>query len=526
MNGRPGKLSRGAFFSVLLLAFFSVGCQRSAASDSDGGQSIDLSGLPACARKGFEAAWTARPPPSGPRTEWCTGEWTLIAAGNHGSRPLGVRDLSLPVGSNSVHTGAAREYSVRIRFPAPVAAKREIFVPEDFALSLGSIGMNWEIYVNDVLLEREIHRDAAGEIRLKLYLRDHRVRIPAEILRPGENQLFVRLIAEPDFALSGIAIGQPQSIGPARAVENPLRDQIELALIILYLAAGAFHLLFFVLRPAERASLYFGLFALAIFLYFFSRGRAIYSITRDLEILIRLELICLYCMVPLFHFFIDTMLYGRRGRLARMNVWFHGALILSALALPIALAWDALQIWQLLALPFILYFLFQLLQGVRYEWIKQKVRRRTLSASRLLGFTLTRSVPGNLLLGYLILGAAAGYDVFDAVFLHRAEELTRYGFFVFIMGIAGALANRYIAAVHQVESLNEELRFRIVELNQANQGLRDSEERYRILVEESHDIIFTLDENFLFVRANRNMHRILGVSEQKLAGVSFLDLIY
>ncbi|MCR9142772.1 MAG: ATP-binding protein [bacterium] len=501
---------------------------------------VDLSRLPACARHGFDSAWLRR---SGQPRELSDGEagegdcpsgWHRVPGQIHGSRPLGVRDLGLPPERRidrqirgDREAAAFREYSLRILFPAPPPGDRGIVVPEDFALALGSIGLNWEIYVNGALLEREIHRDAAGDVGLKLYLRDHRVRIPGEAMHSSaDNELFIRLIGDPGFALSGVAIGRPQAIGPAAAIENPLRDQIELALIVLYLAAGAFHILFFALRPAERASLYFGIFALVLFVYFFSRGPTVYAITRDMEILLRLELLCLYWTVPLFHIFIDTMLYGRPGRLTRVNVIFHLGLSVSAVALPIGRAWNALQIWQILAIPFLIYFLYELLQGARYEYIKQKVQKSGPGALHLLRHTLGRTMPGNLLLGYLILGAAAGYDVVDAVFLHRADELTRYGFFVFIMGIAGMLANRYVAAVHQVESLNEELRFRVVELNQANRGLRDSEERYRTLVEESRDIIFTLDENFRFVRANRSMHRILGVSQEQLAGSNFLELVY
>lgn len=533
-------------------------CDSGMARGAFADRGVDLSALPACARRGFQPAWPqgqARfmppaeaiddapddAPPAASNTDefqsdWCGEGWTLVPAGRHGNRPLGVRDLGLSAepepspdseSDARANTAESYEYSVRLRFALPAAPESsgDGIRPEDFALVLGSIGVNWEIYANGFLVESEIHRDAAGETDRLMYLRDHRTRIPAETLRSGENEIFIRVVAEPGFALSGIAIGRPQYIAPARAFESPLREQLELALIVLYLAAGAFHLLFFALRPAERASLYFGLFALAIFLYFFSRGPAVFEITRDLQILLRLELLCLYWTVPLFHLFMDTMLYGRVGRLSRLSLFYHLALSTGALGLPIALAWDALQIWQLSAMLFMLYFLIQLVQGVRYEWIKQKLRRHA-DAFQALRFTLARTVPGNLLLGYLILGASATYDVVDAVALHRADELTRYAFFVFIMGIAGVLANRYIAAVHQVESLNEELRFRIVELNQANRGLRDSEERYRTLVEESHDIIFTLDEEFRFVRANRNMHRTLGISQERLAGTNFLDLVY
>lgn len=529
-------------FCTLAVLCLPLACLHQGADESASRQLIvDLTRLPACARAGFEQAWIITDAGL-PETivadaiagdSGCSAGWVLVPGKLRGNRPLGVRDLPLslqpaPVpGLLTEFSTDIRQYSLRIQFPAPETSKHAILGQGDYALALGSVSMNWEIYLNGVLLEREIHLDADGEIELPMYLRDHRIRIPAEVMRSGQNELFVRILTDSKFALSGIAIGQPQRIGPARTIEHPLQDQIELALIVLYLAAGAFHLLFFLLRPAERASFYFGVFAIVVFLYFFSRGSAIFEITRNLEILIRLELLCLYWTIPLFHRFIDTMLYGRPGRFSRFNLRYHSVLSLGALFLPVTLAWEALRIWQISAILLLAYFLIQLVQGVRYEWIKQRIGYRKEHAfTDLLVYTLVRTVPGNLLLGYIILGATTSYDVIDAAFLHRADELTRYGFFVFIMGIAGVLANRYIAAVHQVENLNEELRFRIVELNQANRELGDSEERYRTLVEESHDIIFILDENFQFIRANRNMHRTLGVSQEKLAGISFLDLIY
>ena len=488
---------------------------------------VDLTTLPVCVRAGFEPTWIDDRQVDASAD--CETGWAQVPGNSIGSRALRLRYLPLPKPDRAFleypdPAESARQYSLRFRFSHSGAVDDNEPTGE-YILAFGAIGTNWEIYLNGVLLEREVHLDADGRIALPMYLRDHHIRFSNKLLRAGTNVLFLHIYGDPTFDMSGIGVGRPQTIGPARALDQSFRQQIDLALVALYLAAGLYHLLFFLQRPAERGSLYFGIFAVVLFVYFVCRSPVVYGFGRSLEILLRVEWTCLYWIIPLFHLFLDAILFGRVGRFARVNLVYHVLLSIGVWALPISVAWDALWFWRASMIGFLAFFLYRLVEGVWFERIRQSVAPKSAGAGTL-AHTLLRTVPGNLLLGYVILGASAGYDVIDGAFLHRADDLARYGFFVFIMGIAGVLANRYTAAVHQVESLNSELRFRIVELNQANRELRDSEERYRTLVEESHDIIFTLDENFCFIRANRNLHRTLGVNQEYLAGVSFLELIY
>ncbi len=73
-----------------------------------------------------------------------------------------------------------------------------------------------------------------------------------------------------------------------------------------------------------------------------------------------------------------------------------------------------------------------------------------------------------------------------------------------------------------VESLNKSKE----EIKEAHRFLSISEEKYRLLVEGSSDIIFTLDENFNFITANYAIANELRLNPDTIEGLNFLELIY
>jgi len=64
------------------------------------------------------------------------------------------------------------------------------------------------------------------------------------------------------------------------------------------------------------------------------------------------------------------------------------------------------------------------------------------------------------------------------------------------------------------------------EIEEAHRLLSLSEEKYRLLIEVSSDIIFTLDENFNFITANRAIANELRLNPDTIQGLNFLELIY
>lgn len=73
-----------------------------------------------------------------------------------------------------------------------------------------------------------------------------------------------------------------------------------------------------------------------------------------------------------------------------------------------------------------------------------------------------------------------------------------------------------------VENLNRSKE----EIEAAHTLLSLSEEKYRLLVEGTSDIIFTLDENFKFITANYAIANELRLNPAMIQGMSFLDLVY
>lgn len=64
------------------------------------------------------------------------------------------------------------------------------------------------------------------------------------------------------------------------------------------------------------------------------------------------------------------------------------------------------------------------------------------------------------------------------------------------------------------------------EIEEAHRLLSLSEEKYRLLVEGSSDIIFTLDENLNFITANYAIANELRLNPEMIQGLNFLELIY
>lgn len=73
-----------------------------------------------------------------------------------------------------------------------------------------------------------------------------------------------------------------------------------------------------------------------------------------------------------------------------------------------------------------------------------------------------------------------------------------------------------------VDSLNKSKK----EIEDAHRLLSLSEEKYRLLVEGSSDIIFSLDENLNFITANYAIATELRLDPKKIQGLPFLELMY
>ncbi len=84
------------------------------------------------------------------------------------------------------------------------------------------------------------------------------------------------------------------------------------------------------------------------------------------------------------------------------------------------------------------------------------------------------------------------------------------------------LEQRVMDRTSELASTNEELRQEIIEHRQTEVALRDSEQRFRSLTENSPEIIYTLDQNGAFSYVNPAWEQILGHKNEEVVGKFFV----
>jgi len=88
------------------------------------------------------------------------------------------------------------------------------------------------------------------------------------------------------------------------------------------------------------------------------------------------------------------------------------------------------------------------------------------------------------------------------------------------------LEDRVIKRTEEYRLVNKALQQEIANHKRAEKALRESEERYRDLVESASDMVFRIDKKGYFTFANVSTIRITGYEEEELIGKHYLDLIH
>jgi Stage II sporulation protein E (SpoIIE)/7TM diverse intracellular signalling len=416
-------------------------------------------------RPGFDAAWLKDWPE---RTKKLL-EWKHIASSAGDNRPIKISTLGAPFPTPGIYRWPAKglhDYTAITRF---FLTPEERKLPQAWGLRLGAIADNWQVYLNGKLIHQEWYADEKNErIYIHRAVRDALVEIPSAALVDGENLLVFRFAGDSGSADVGFFMGQPYEVDSLRTLIQKRGETIVLILISLYFAIGLYHLLLYSRRRQESYNLYFGIFCAGLFVYLFTRTAVVFEIFRDSVMIQKVEFIVLFNILTPFLIFIDKLFQDRITLFPKIYATI--AVILSAAAIPTTPLFNTtiLRVWQLIALIGILYFLvFQLIRAVATE-----VRRRISIAERGGSFrkflsafrnTMFFSPPGNLVIGILTIMSTATFDILDSVIFATGIALTKYGFAVFVIGIAIMLANRFLNVHNEVEELNANLEKKVEE---------------------------------------------------------------
>lgn len=241
---------------------------------------------------------------------------------------------------------------------------------------------------------------------------------------------------------------------------------------------GAYHLILFALRPADRSPLYFGLLCLLVVVRVLVTGdrwlpRAFPEI--PFGAYYRLEYLSFYLGVPAFGWFIRSAFPLDMPRL------------LARITLAVGLAFSAVVVLTppaLFSLTLLPYQLYTVLAGAGALFIG------------ILAWSRRRQGAALFVIGWLVFFAAVVHDILGANLIIQAPYLTPFALFLFFFAQAAMLALRFTDAYRRSAELSDRL--------------GKTERLYRQMIEEAAEGVFLLERSGVVVTVNRALARLLG----------------
>ncbi len=414
---------------------------------------VDLEKNSIAIRKGFQENWIRRMP------EKSDPAWYFLPPAGGSDRRLVIRDLPFVEKRDflSLEKRPVKSFTVVTEF----FIGAENFPPEKLqAYYSANIGENWEVYLNGRLLRSEVFIGPGGRIEKFRHLRDVLIPLSSHYFRPGKNILAVRVIGDPANIDMGFHRSRPFEISDFDFLQIKRSEKAALVLMFLYLFFGFYHILAYMRRRKEIYNLYYGIFSVLLFVYLFSRTHTVYAFIDDSTLLHRIEYISLFLLLPAAGAFLDHLISGALSRATRFFFYFY-AFLAAVVSLPVSnvFAIDVLRIWQSSAIVPLCYQAFWCIGRAFFVYFRIVFRNAPTMffprrVFRALKKTLWESTAGNLIPGAVIVLACALFDILDSMFWSYEIVLTRYGFFIFMLGITLVLMNRFMISHSRLEEAN------------------------------------------------------------------------
>jgi len=438
-------------FAVLLL-----GCVASLAAE--GAKSIDLTALDCYVRQGFSYSWSV----SGP--DLTDRNW-LVVPPNPGNRPVIIQALPIPGKPApqpfAIRPDRAQTYTFVFAFDA---APELLSSSTGVGLYLSAIGKNWEVYLNGNRIYSEVYRARSGWFERERSVRGALVDVDMRTLKQGRNYLAIEIFGNSSDDRTGLFAGGPYLIGDYQALLRLKSEYVDLMLIGIYLFFGLYHLVLFVLRPANKPYLFYGLGTLAFAIYLFTRTYIVFSVFPDTAVIRGAELSSLFIFFPLFLAFFD--LCNGSGKISPFTIGFGIAGILFGLVAPFLWAEPILKLWQAM-MPFMALYL--IVADIVLPLVRAFGPKKPGNfGDKLKDFARADSF-WTIVIAFLIFVLCA---VAFALDLNSAAALTviKFGAFALIFGMAAVLVGKFTVLLTDVEDLTSGLEAKVNERTLALSG--------------------------------------------------------
>lgn len=406
LNGTASRRSwviQPGFALAILLILFSAGCAR----QSDGVVVITEWEY----RAGFDESYLA---------EYDPADW---------------KKTRIPVNLNALPEFSDYTGWITLRLEIPPHLNDYLNGGQPLAINAGRLLDVSYVYINGNLFGQLGSAQPYKEAAMRPFLRD----IPFSQINLNSNQRNVLILALYNTGKYPLEVMDEMDIGLSdRVFRRHLYQEItSFGFLMLYLASGLYHLLLFVRRPRDRYNFLFAMFAILLSVYWFVAN----TTTRDyffqdhVEFHRKLEHMILFTVPPFFVSFLTQFFHGRYTRFGQvyglLSLW---AIIITGFGNLALMRYcrDAFYLLLIVAFTYVLYYVIrEMIRKNRDAWY--------------------------LILGILLLLVSVVHDTLASEDVIHSGRIANYTFLVFVAGLAGIMANRFMEITDRVEELNVHL---------------------------------------------------------------------
>ncbi|HMV41300.1 MAG TPA: SpoIIE family protein phosphatase [Leptospiraceae bacterium] len=268
-------------------------------------------------------------------------------------------------------------------------------------------------------------------------------KIPTPLIHSGVNEIYIIVKGVQGEEIAVYGDSNPSIDLHERNIQKN-SERISLMLLFLYSFIGFYHMLLFIKRTNEKYNFYFASFCSFLAIYIYTRSNAVYELGIDPMIITRIEYIFLFYITAFSLAFFENFIKGKTGLATKITFGFISILAFPMLFVEIKIAYKLLLVWQIFTLISFIGCIYLMIWGIIKKHQDSK----------------------RLFFGFIILVSTGVLDIIGAMGISKNIPnygLLQYGFFIFVIGIAFVLANRFLRVHSQVEELNLTLEKKVEE---------------------------------------------------------------
>jgi tetratricopeptide (TPR) repeat protein len=392
------------FFKIFFLLFILFNCKNSESSKTyslkEGWQY----------RPGFDIEWLSS---SGQEAEWKT--------------------ITLPTNlTKELNLNSYTGY-ITLRKELPESLNQFLKQGKPLAINAGRVLDVSYFYFNKTLIGQLGSSEPYTSGAMRPFLKD----IPFTDLSSDKNTITIVLYTVngkyPLQFIDTIEIGESDSI----YLSYTKKENLSFFFIAIYVVVGLYHILLAYKRRKDLYNFYFGIFCILFSIQFFIAN----TFSRDaifqdsVELQRKLEHVFMFAMTPGLLMFLTQFFDRQNNRIAKGFAIFCGILIAVTIVSPLFVMRICSMLWQASTLfigPYMVYYLIKQIKKGNKEGVYLIAGLIMLTISLLLDMATSRG------------------------FIHT-PHISSFVFLLFVMGIAGIMANRFMHVTNEVETLNAEL---------------------------------------------------------------------